>query len=103
MTPASCTTRCPPLPARYDDTLTAMACRCGPKPRVTAVAGGKVLMVHGPAGPERLPADLIHLHSPHAAHEFVAASGLDADGTDGFIAVDPATLPHRAFRRVWAV
>jgi hypothetical protein len=24
---------CPPLPARYDDTLTAMACHCGPRPR----------------------------------------------------------------------
>jgi sulfide:quinone oxidoreductase len=69
----------------------------------TAVAGGNALMLHGPAGPERLPADLIHLHPPYAAPDFVAASGLDAEGTNGFIAVDPATLRHRAFRRVWAV
>jgi len=70
---------------------------------VTAVAGGNALMLHGPAGPERLPADLIHLHPPYAAPDFVAASRLDADGTNGFISVDPATLRHRAFRRVWAV
>ena len=70
---------------------------------VKAVAGGNTLMVHGPAGPERLPADLIHLLPPYAAPEFVANSGLDADGTNGFIAVDPATLRHRIFRRVWAV
>jgi sulfide:quinone oxidoreductase len=70
---------------------------------VTAVAGGNVPMLHGPAGSERLPADLIHLHPPYAAPDFVAASGLDADGTKGFIAVDPATLRRRAFRRVWAV
>ena len=54
---------------------------------VTAVAGGNALMLHGPAGPERLPADLIHLHPPYAAPDFIAASGLDADGTNGFIAV----------------
>ena len=60
-------------------------------------------MVHGPAGPERLPADLIHILPPYAAPEIVVASGLDADGTNGFIAVDPATLRHRVFRRVWAV
>jgi len=70
---------------------------------VTAVAGGNALMVHGPAGPERLPADLIHLLPPYAAPEFVANSGLDADGTNGFIAVDPATLRHRAYPRIWAV
>ena len=70
---------------------------------VTAVAGGNALMVQGPAGPERLPADLIHLLPPYAAPEFVANSGLDADGTDGFIAVDPATLRHRTYRRIWAV
>jgi NADPH-dependent 2,4-dienoyl-CoA reductase/sulfur reductase-like enzyme len=70
---------------------------------VTAVVGGKALMVHGPAGPERLPADLIHLLPPYAAPEFVANSGLDADGTNGFIAVDPTTLRHRAYRRIWAV
>jgi sulfide:quinone oxidoreductase len=70
---------------------------------VTAVAGGNALMLHGPAGPERLPADLIHLHPPYVAPDFVAASGLDADGTKGFIAVDPATLRHRTFRRVWGV
>ena len=70
---------------------------------VTAVAGGNALMVHGPAGPERLPADLIHLLPPYAAPEFVANSGLDGDGTNGFIAVDPAILRHRTYRRIWAV
>jgi len=70
---------------------------------VTAVTSGRALMVHGPAGPERLPADLIHLLPPYAAPEFLANSGLDADGTNGFIAVDPATLRHRTYRRLWAV
>jgi sulfide:quinone oxidoreductase len=70
---------------------------------VTAVDGGNALVVQGPAGPERLDADLIHLLPPYAAPEFVAASGLDADGTNGFIAVDPETLRHRTFPHVWAV
>lgn len=53
---------------------------------VTAVADGNALMLDGPAGPEGLAADLIHLHPPYAAPDFVAASGLDANGTNGFIA-----------------
>jgi hypothetical protein len=39
MTPPSCT-RCPPLPARYDDTLTVTGCRCGPKPRSEPLPAG---------------------------------------------------------------
>jgi NADPH-dependent 2,4-dienoyl-CoA reductase/sulfur reductase-like enzyme len=70
---------------------------------VTAIADGNTLMLLGPAGPEQLPADLIHLHPPYAAPDLVAASGLDSAGTDGFIAVDPATLRHRVFPRIWAV
>lgn len=70
---------------------------------VGAIVDGDTLVLDGPAGRELLAADLIHLLPPYAPHTFVADSGLDAPGSEGFIAVDPGTLRHRVHERVWAV
>ena len=70
---------------------------------VAAVENGDTLLLAGSSDTERLRADLIHLLPPYAAPAVVTASGLDAPGTTGFIAVDPETLRHRHHHRVWAV
>lgn len=70
--------------------------------RIQSVDGDAVMLI-GPYGSGTEQADLIVLHAPYAAHAFVADSGLDAEGTGGFIAVDPETLRHPAHPRIWAV
>ncbi|MDN5761037.1 MAG: NAD(P)/FAD-dependent oxidoreductase [Microlunatus sp.] len=70
---------------------------------VSAVEQGDTVLLDGISGPERLPADLIHLLPPYAAPALVADSGLDALGTGGFLAVDPETLRHRHYERIWGV
>lgn len=70
--------------------------------RIQSIEGDAVMLV-GPYGSGTEHADLIVLHAPYAAPRFVAESGLDAEGTGGFIAVDPKTLRHPAHPRIWAV
>ena len=75
-----------------------------PDTTAAAVADGKALVLHGPSRPRTgRPRSSITSTRRTLCRDFVAASRLDADGTNGFIAVDPDTLRHRAFRRVWAV
>ncbi|MBO1771009.1 FAD/NAD(P)-binding oxidoreductase [Agrococcus sp. TF02-05] len=73
-----------------------------PSTHVVALRGDEVDLA-GPRGtiPER--ADLVHLHPPYRAPEVIRESGLDADGTGGFAAVDPETLRHPTHPRVWVV
>ncbi|MCR8671393.1 NAD(P)/FAD-dependent oxidoreductase [Agrococcus sp. HG114] len=47
--------------------------------------------------------DLVHLHPPYSPPALIADSGLDAEGTGGFAAVDPETLQHPSHPRVWIV
>lgn len=69
---------------------------------IQSIEGDAVALV-GPYGSAAEQADLIVLHAPYAAHAFIADSGLDAEGTGGFIAVDPETLRHPEHPRIWAV
>lgn len=70
--------------------------------RVAAVEGDEVVLASS-AGETRERVDLLHLLPPYAASPLVAASGLDAPGTQGFVDVDPETLRHRAHPRIWAI
>lgn len=70
--------------------------------RIQSIEGDAVSLV-GPYGSGAEHADLIVLHAPYAAPQLIADSGLDAEGTNGFIAVDPETLQHVAHPRIWGV
>ncbi len=70
--------------------------------RVAAIEAGAVVL-EGPEGRRTERAELVHLLPPYAAPELAAASGLDAPGTDGFLAVDAETLRHPAHERIWCV
>lgn len=70
--------------------------------RIQSIDGDAVALI-GPYGTGTEHADLIVLHAPYAPHAFIAESGLDAEGTGGFIAVDPETLRHPVHPRIWAV
>jgi len=70
--------------------------------RIQTIDGEEVALI-GPYGTGTEHADLLVLHAPYAAHAFIADSGLDAEGSGGFVAVDPETLRHVAHPRVWAV
>ena len=70
--------------------------------RLQSIDGDAVALV-GPYGSGTEHADLIVLHAPYAPHAFIATSGLDAEGTGGFVAVDPETLRHTEHPRIWAV
>ncbi|MEE6272365.1 FAD/NAD(P)-binding oxidoreductase [Georgenia sp. MJ206] len=76
---------------RYATTLAAVDPAC----RVARVRSG--------GQDEDLTYDALHLTQPHRAPDWVAASGLDAPGTRGFMAVDPLTLQHRTHPRVWGL
>lgn len=52
---------------------------------------------------ETLPYDALYVAPPHRAPDWVAASGLASDDSEGFVAVDPQTLRHRVHPRVWAL
>lgn len=45
--------------------------------------------------------DLLHAAPPHAAAEWITASGLQGD--DGFVDVDRETLRHRRWGNIWAL
>lgn len=70
--------------------------------RVAAIDGDDVVLATD-GGETRQHVDLLHLLPPYVASPLVAASGLDAPGTDGFADVDPETLRHRTHRRIWAI
>lgn len=57
------------------------------------------------AGPglEEVPYDALYLAPPHRAPSWVGESGLATDASDGFLAVDPLTLQHVAYPRVWGL
>ena len=69
---------------------------------VDADAGEVVL--GGPTGTERLAFDVLNVEPPQSAPDWLAASGLAADGDEGgFVDVDPETLRHRRFENIWAI
>lgn len=70
--------------------------------RIESIDDGAVTLA-GPEGPSVERADLVALHPPYVAPRLIADSGLDGEGTGGFIAVDPETLRHRVHPRIWAV
>lgn len=70
--------------------------------RIERIDGGAVALL-GPEGSSVEHADLVALHPPYVAPRLIAESGLDGDGTGGFVAVDPETLRHRVHPRIWAV
>ncbi|MFC8190660.1 NAD(P)/FAD-dependent oxidoreductase [Cellulomonas sp. NPDC057328] len=94
--------------ARADRELRAAAAGYGVRVRTgTAVesvdADARTLRLRTPDGPDALGYDALFLVPPHRAPAWVAASGLAAAGTDGFADVDPQTLQHRTYPRVWAL
>lgn len=66
-------------------------------------ASSRTLRVRSASGWDELHYDALYLAPPHRAPEWVAASGLDAPGSDGFVAVDPHTLQHVAHPTVWGL
>lgn len=71
---------------------------------VEAVDGERrTLRLRRAGGTEELGYDALYLAPPHRAPAWIAESGLDAEGTDGFVAVDPQTLQHVAHPRVWGL
>ncbi len=84
--------------ARYSVTLRT-------RTRVVGVEedGQVVVLDGGDGGVERLPVDLLHLLPPYTAPAFVAASGLDAPGTRGYLAVRADTLRHPDHDHVWCI
>lgn len=94
--------------ARADRELRAAAESYGVRVRtgtaVTSVdAAARTVAVRTPDGADVLTYDALFLVPPHRAPGWVAGSGLDAPGSDGFVAVDPQTLQHRVHPRVWAL
>lgn len=94
--------------ARADRELRAAAERFGVHVRtrttVEAVDGGtRTLRLSTPDGPGTTTYDALVIAPPHRAPAWVAASGLSAPGSDGFVAVDPLTLQHVAHPAVWGL
>ncbi|MBB2924299.1 NAD(P)/FAD-dependent oxidoreductase [Cellulomonas cellasea] len=65
--------------------------------------GARTLRLRSADGSEDLPYDALYLAPPHRAPDWVAASGLDAPGSEGFVAVDPHTLQHVTYPTVWGL
>ena len=61
------------------------------------------LLLRSGDGEDAVDYDAFFLVPPHRAPAWVAASGLADAASDGFVAVDPQTLQHRTFPRVWAL
>lgn len=94
--------------ARGDRELRAAADRYNIRVRLgTTVesvdADARTLRLRGPNGEETTPYDALYLAPPHRAYDWIAASGLATAGSEGFVAVDPHTLQHVAYPRVWGL
>ncbi|MBO0898745.1 NAD(P)/FAD-dependent oxidoreductase [Cellulomonas sp. zg-ZUI22] len=99
--------------ARADQELRAAADDYGVRVRTGTVAqrvDPAARTVHlrsadGTAAPDgtTLGYDALFVAPPHRAPGWVTTSGLAAEGTDGFVDVDPLTLQHRTHPRVWAL
>lgn len=94
--------------ARADRELRAAAERYGVHVRTgTTVESVDIhtreLHLRTPTGEERLHYDAWHLTPPHRAPSWVADSGLAGPASGGFLAVDPRTLQHLAYPRVWGL
>ncbi len=69
-------------------------------------AAGRTILVGGASGAdsERLSYDLLHVEPPQSAPDWLKASSLAAaDGSHGFVEVDPKTLRHPRYSNVWAL
>jgi sulfide:quinone oxidoreductase len=47
--------------------------------------------------------DMLHLVPPFRGPDWIASSGLAAEGSHGLVDVDPLTFQHRSHQQVWAV
>jgi sulfide:quinone oxidoreductase len=56
-----------------------------------------------PHGVDTTHYDVLYLAPPHRAPGWIAESGLATAASDGFVDVDPATLQHRSYPRVWGL
>ncbi|WP_265521183.1 NAD(P)/FAD-dependent oxidoreductase [Oerskovia flava] len=56
-----------------------------------------------PHGTDTTHYDALFLAPPHRAPRWVSESGLATTGSGGFVAVDPETLQHVTFPRVWGL
>lgn len=65
-------------------------------------AAEQIVHVSGPEGDEALAYDFLHLTPTHKAQPWIAAAGLHADHTQGYVDVDPATLRHRRAPTIWS-
>ncbi|WP_349428400.1 FAD-dependent oxidoreductase [Microbacterium sp. LWS13-1.2] len=62
------------------------------------------VVIGGPDGPEHLHYDVLNVEPPQSAPDWLKASVLPAPGSSGgFVEVDPRTLRHPRFPRVWAL
>lgn len=94
--------------ARADRELRAAAATYGVRVRTgTALErvdpDARTVRLRTPDGPATLGYDALYLAPAHRAPGWVAGSGLAAEGTAGFADVDPQTLQHRRYPRVWAL
>jgi sulfide:quinone oxidoreductase len=64
---------------------------------------GRTLRLSSADGSTELAYDALFLAPPHKAPAWVAASDLASSGSDGFVAVDPLTLQHETYPRVWGL
>jgi sulfide:quinone oxidoreductase len=94
--------------ARGDRELHAAADRYGVQVRLgTTVeqvdADARTLRLRGPRGETTSTYDALYLAPPHRAYDWIAASGLATEDSEGFVAVDPHTLQHRVHPNVWGL
>ncbi|WP_069386588.1 NAD(P)/FAD-dependent oxidoreductase [Cellulosimicrobium cellulans] len=63
----------------------------------------RTVRLQGPHGTDTTHYDALYLAPPHRAPGWVADSGLATPESDGFVAVDPRTLQHVTYPRVWGL
>ncbi|MFI2703777.1 NAD(P)/FAD-dependent oxidoreductase [Cellulosimicrobium composti] len=93
---------------RAEPALRAAARRYGVRVRTSTTlesvdAAGRTARLRGPHGTDDVAYDALYLAPPHRAPAWIAESGLATPGSDGFVAVDPGTLQHVAYPRVWGL
>jgi sulfide:quinone oxidoreductase len=92
--------------AKADEQLRRAAAEWGVRVRTHARVArvdpvGRTLEVAAPDGPATVPYDALYLAPAHRAPGWIATSGLGDD--EGFVDVDPRTLQHRTYPRIWGL
>lgn len=91
-----------------DRELRAAADRYGVRVRTEATVEAvypvsRTLRVRTAQGTDDLTYDALYLAPPHRAPDWIAGSGLSTEASGGFVAVDPRTLRHERYPRVWSL